>query len=400
MDACWAEILRCAEAGEPVARATVVEARGSTPRETGATMIVLGSGAIAGSVGGGAGEARVVEAAARALDAGTPLLYDVDLTGRSDDSDLTPCGGVMKVFVDCLHWTRPVAAGLRDLEVVGEIHEALRGGRAVALAVVVANPRGTAGIPVGAKWVVGDDARVRGASPPGLDAALGDVVASALEAGRGRRLCLAEREERWSPAPAGEGIEVFVEVIAPGPELIVVGAGHIALPLVRMAKLLDFRVTVVDDREALASPQRFPDADRVIVGRVEDVLRGMTIGPATHVVLVTPSHRHDAAALEAVIRSDAAYLGMIGSRRKMLEVYRHVVAAGVPEELLARVRTPIGLPIGAETPAEIAVAIVAELVQVRRGAPAPAGARPVGARTASGDGGASSAADALAGSSS
>ena len=123
---------------------------------------------------------------------------------------------------------------------------------------------------------------------------------------------------------------------------------------------------MLDDRSAFASRERFPEAETVLVGPVEVVLAARPIGPSTYLVLVTRGHQHDEAALRAVIASDAAYIGMIGSRRRVKEVFRHLEAAGVPADLISRVHAPIGLRIGAETPSEIAVAIAAELVQVRR----------------------------------
>jgi len=176
----------------------------------------------------------------------------------------------------------------------------------------------------------------------------------------------------WERAEEGEGLGVFVEAMAPPPELLIVGAGHIALPLAQMGKMLDFEVTVLDDRGAFASRERFPEADTILVGPIDSELAKRPIGPSTYLVLVTRGHQHDEAALKTVIASEAAYIGMIGSRRRVKEVFRHLEAAGVPAALTSRVHAPIGLRIGAQTPSEIAVAIAGELVQVRRGAAVPA----------------------------
>jgi xanthine dehydrogenase accessory factor len=212
--------------------------------------------------------------------------------------------------------------------------------------------------------VLDGEGRLLGVSTPELAGVVREVAGATLESGRSRRVWV-ESGGAWRLAEA-EGVGLFVEVIAPPPALIVVGAGHIALPLVTMGKLLGFHVTVMDDRTAFANPARLPEADRVVVGRIEDTLRGWPIGRATYLVLVTRGHQLDEAALEAVIGSDAAYIGMIGSRRRVREVFRHLAVAGVPPDRIGRVHAPIGLAIGAETPAEIAVAIAAQLVQVRR----------------------------------
>lgn len=377
MDSFYRQLAELARSGEPVATATVISARGSTPREVGAKMIVRASGAIIGTVGGGCGEAQVFWEAARVLEEGAPLVTEVDLTGEINDLSATHCGGVMDVFVDCLRWDAPRPGGVSDLEVVQALRDAGEARRPAALVTAVANPGGTAGVRAGTKWVLGADGAVLGAPPPGLAAIVSEVAGAALEAGRSQRLWVTESAGTWRRA-GEEGLSLFVEVVVPPPELIVVGAGHIALPLVTMAKLLGFRVTVVDDRSAFANRERFPEADAVVVGRIEDVLRGRPLGPATYLVLVTRGHQFDEAALKAVIGSDAAYIGMIGSRRRVREVFRHLAAAGVPDDRIVRVHAPIGLAIGAETPAEIAVAIAAQVVQVRR----RAGREPAGQRCA------------------
>ena len=134
-----------------------------------------------------------------------------------------------------------------------------------------------------------------------------------------------------------------------------------------MARQIDFDVTIIDDRPDLASPERFPGA-RLVVGAIEVELARHPVGEHTYVVIVTRGHRHDALALSAVVRSPARYVGLIGSRRKVLAIFQDLHAQGVPRELLARVHAPIGLDVGAVTPAEIAVSIAAELIAVRRGA--------------------------------
>ena len=156
--------------------------------------------------------------------------------------------------------------------------------------------------------------------------------------------------------------------ILPTPTLVIAGAGHVGQALAGLMAKLDFEVTVIDDRPDCASAERFPTARR-IVGAIEDELRRFPIGEHTYVVVVTRGHKHDAQALGAVIRSPARYLGLIGSRRKVLQILRDLAEHGVAKERLAAVHAPIGLAIGAVSPEEIAVSIAAELVAVRRGHP-------------------------------
>ncbi len=167
---------------------------------------------------------------------------------------------------------------------------------------------------------------------------------------------------------AGGRLEVFFEVMPAPPRLIVVGAGHIAVPLVKIAKVLDFHVTVIDDRLLYANRERFPDADQVLVGDMAQMLREMTITPSCYIVLITRGHAYDEPCLRVVLPTEAKYIGMIGSRRRIKACFQRFRDEDkISEELIARVYAPIGLDIATETPAEIALSILAEVVKVRRG---------------------------------
>lgn len=160
---------------------------------------------------------------------------------------------------------------------------------------------------------------------------------------------------------------IYVEAVEAKPVFLIVGGGHIGRALAKLANMLDFHVAVVDDREEYADPARLPEADEVICNEFEAALERYPIGPNTSIVLVTRGHRQDEIALRRCLGRGAAYLGMIGSRRRTGTVLRHLLDEGFDPEELARVRTPIGLFIGAETPEEIAVSIVAEVIMLRRG---------------------------------
>lgn len=166
----------------------------------------------------------------------------------------------------------------------------------------------------------------------------------------------------------GAKLEVFFEVMPAPPKLIVVGAGHIAVPLVRMAKVLDFHVVVIDDRLLYANRERFPDADEVLVGDMAQMLNEMTITPACYIILITRGHAYDEPCLRVVLPSQAKYIGMIGSRRRIKACFQRFRDEDkISEELIEKVYAPIGLDIGTETPAEIALAILGEVIKVRRG---------------------------------
>jgi xanthine dehydrogenase accessory factor len=166
---------------------------------------------------------------------------------------------------------------------------------------------------------------------------------------------------------AGGKLEVFFEVMPAPPKLIVVGAGHIAVPLVKIAKVLDFYVTVIDDRLLYANRERFPDADEVVVGDMAQTLKEMVITPSCYIVLITRGHAYDEPCLRVIVHSQAKYIGMIGSRRRIKACFERFREEKIGEELIERVYAPIGLDIATETPAEIALSILAEVIKVRRG---------------------------------
>lgn len=166
----------------------------------------------------------------------------------------------------------------------------------------------------------------------------------------------------------GVKLEIFFEVMPEPPKLIVVGAGHIAVPLVRIAKVLDFHVTVIDDRLLFANRERFPDADQLLVGDMARMLKEMTLTPACYIVLITRGHSYDEPCLREIIHSRAKYIGMIGSRRRVKACFQRFRDEDkIAEEVIERVYAPIGLDIGTETPAEIALSILGEVIKVRRG---------------------------------
>ena len=163
------------------------------------------------------------------------------------------------------------------------------------------------------------------------------------------------------------GVDVYFEVVVGQLTLIVVGGGHVGACLAKVAHDAGWRIVVVDDRPDFANAERFPDADEIFCEDYGDALSRYPINSATYVIAVTRGHKHDEIALKAVINSPACYIGMIGSKRRVATVLRHLEEEGVAKDKLDRVWTPIGLDIGAETPEEIAVSIAAEMIMVRRG---------------------------------
>ncbi len=335
-----------------VAMATIIERRSSVPREVGAKMIVSPHDEIAGwttphgfepcggpGQHGGCGEGQVWRDALDVLRSGRPMITRVD--------------GVMEVFVERLAPDEaPAAGGPTARTLLDRILKA----RAARERVVVATVVGGEAAPVGTRLLaLGGGEWIGPAAPWVVD--LEGPIAEALATGRTWRIRLL----------GDASLDVFLESLRPAPDLVIVGADHLAQPLATIGKALGFEVTVIDDRPDFAASARFPQADRVIADDPVAALARHPIGPGSYLLLVTRGHQLDGAALEAVIGADADYIGVIGSRRRVGAVFDHLRRAGVPEAAIARVHVPIGLDIEADTPAEIAVVIAAEIVNVRRG---------------------------------
>ena len=166
-------------------------------------------------------------------------------------------------------------------------------------------------------------------------------------------------------------VEVFYEPLRPPDRLVIVGAGHVAVPICQIGQASGFEITVIDDRSDYANRERFPQADQVLVGDMAECLAGLSVDASTYIVLVTRAHAFDERALRQLAGCQAPYIGMIGSRRRVLIVYRNLIEDGVAAESLGNIYAPIGLDIGSRTPEEIGLAVVAEIVNVKRGGPAP-----------------------------
>jgi len=255
--------------------------------------------------------------------------------------------------------------------IAAEAVAAAEGGPSVAVATLIRVLAG--GLLLGAKMLVRPDGSRLGdlGGGPLEEAVAADALAALSARARPAVQALWYTSDGepipQSGAQPDAAYEVMLEVIEARPVLLVVGAGHIGQAVTRLGEQVGFSVAVLDDRPEFASRERLPEADRILCGDVVESLREFSIDSNTYVVLVSRGHRQDELALREVVTSGAAYVGMIGSRRRVATVLQHLSDEGFPEEALKRVRTPIGLDIGAETPEEIAVSIIAEIIQARRG---------------------------------
>src|SRR5437773_4039781 len=328
-----------------VAVATLVNTRGTTPRKEGAKMLVGEDGRVLGSVTiGGCVDAQVIEESASVLAAHKPRLLALNL-GDEDAWEIgLTCGGTIEVFVEPIALDGSPDVGARMYERVRE--HARRGGHGA----IVTRLDGSGG-----KLLVLDDGTAEGTLGDAfLDERFAAEARDAIARGGSRALFL-------------EGVRGFVEVIAPPALLLVVGAGHVAMPLTALARLLGYRTVVVDGRPRFATKERFPDVDELKVGMPSELIRNYPLVPSTALVLVAHDYKYDLPVLKHALATDVGYLGMLGSSRRGTTILRHLAEDGVTPEALARVHVPIGLDLGARSAPEIALAILAEIQAVRGG---------------------------------
>jgi len=245
--------------------------------------------------------------------------------------------------------------------------EVLQNNRPAAIATVV-KTRGASPRNAGAKMLVYPDGAIVGTIGGGaMEQRVIAEAQAALRDGKPRYLDMnLSNEQRGDPLICGGEMDIFIEPLTATPALILVGAGHVGAAVAELAHLLGFRVTALDDRAEFVTPEKFPHADERIAGDIVTEIGKLAVTPQTYIVLVTRMHTLDAALLGAIVEKDVAYIGMLGSKRRVITVLDSLREKGVRETALARVHAPIGIEIHAETPQEIAVSIMAEIIQVKR----------------------------------
>ncbi|MDP2898014.1 MAG: XdhC family protein [bacterium] len=337
------KVVEFADGGRLFAVALVLKAEGSTPREAGAKAVIDENGSIWGTVGGGKVEAECQRRAIEACKAKCPVIFDFYLEGAGATDDAPICGGTMRILID------PTA--VKGRPAYAQAAEALQKRERGILLTAIRSAKET---DVGAQWF-SEEAIPLDAAFPGTEAI---------------RSCLAREMSQLfvedSASPAAR-LEVFVEPLIPKPLLLIVGGGHIGQALAIQATLIGFDVVVMDDRPEFTNPALFPDGVATRCGDVAGEVANFPVSDDTYIVVVTRGHKHDADALRACIHSPAAYIGMIGSKRKVALIRKDFIETGIAtEEEFNRVCAPIGLDIGSVTVPEIATSITAQLIAVRR----------------------------------
>ena len=333
-------------ADAPFALATVIGARGSSPRPPGAAMAVSAEGEAVGSISGGCVEGAVYDTAERVLGGEGAV---VESYGYSDDDAFAvglTCGGTLEVLV-----------APADRTVLAAWLERVEADEPVALATVVSGPAS-----VGAVLLVGASYAVGSLGAEGLDVAVTDDARGMLAAGQ-----TGDRHYGPNGQRRIDDVTVFVQSFTPPPRMLVFGATDFAAAVSRVGVFLGYRVTVCDARPVFATPRRFPEAHEVVCDWPHRYLAGTDVDARTVLCVLTHDPKFDVPLLEVALRTPAAYIGAMGSRRTHEDRLRRLRDAGLSEAELARLHSPIGLDLGARTAEETAVSIAAEIVQNRWG---------------------------------
>lgn len=333
--------------------ATLVSTKGTTPKKEGAKMWVGEGGRILGSVTiGGCVDARVVAESEEVLRSSTPKLVAMSL-GDADAWDLgLTCGGTVEVLIE------PVALDGVDDPVVAA-YEAIRAeSEAGRRSVAVVSLDGAGGGAHGRLVVREDGSTVGSLGRPALDDAARAHALDVIRRATSRTLTL---------EVGGARTALFFELHGPATTLLIFGAGQVAIPLVRLAKVLGWRVIVLDGRERYATRERFPEADEIRIGVLAELAEQLQYDASTFVVLVAHDYKYEVPVLRVVLAREPAYIGLLGNRKRGRAILEFLAAEGVDPETLTRVHVPVGLDIGAQTAAEIALSVVAEAVAVRNG---------------------------------
>lgn len=343
------ELMAAHASGRPAALATVVRTWRSAPRPAGASMLITPEGEAVGSVSGGCVEGAVYELGHDVIADGQPRFQKY---GVSDDDAFAvglTCGGILEVYVEQV--TPETWPELPDLVASVEADQP------VAVATVVNGPAH-----VGRHIVVWPDRRSGDLGSSRLNDAVSDDVIGMLEAGTTGFLHYGADGER-----RGDELEIFVSTFAPKPRMFVFGAIDFAAAVAKVGKFLGYHVTVCDARGVFATPKRFPDADEVVVDWPHRWLQTQTVDSRTVMCVLTHDPKFDVPVLMEALKTPAAYIGAMGSRRTHTDREERLREAGATDADLARIHSPIGLDLGARTPEETAVSIAAEIVKVHWG---------------------------------
>jgi xanthine dehydrogenase accessory factor len=335
------------KAEKRVAMATLVATRGTSPKKEGAKMWVSEGGRILGSVTiGGCVDGRVIEETEEAIASWSPRLFSVALGEEDAWEGGFTCAGTIQVMVEPLDLSDPED---RLLNLYRAVRDEVEMGKSVVVATLLEH--------TSSKLVIFEDGRVSGSlGEAALDQEARETARTLIQ----KRVSCAVMLDS-----ASSSTEVFFEVHGPAPALIIFGAGPVSMHLVNLAREMGLRVVVVDSRPRFATRERFPQADELLIGIPSEIAKTLTYTSSTFVVLTAHDYKYDIPVLRTVLKTEAAYIGLLGSKKRGQAILKFLKESGVDVEALDRVRVPTGLDIGAQTAAEIALSILAEAFAVK-----------------------------------
>lgn len=330
--------------GNPVVLATIVNLEGSSPRHIGTKMLVDACGNRHGTIGGSLLEAYVIQESRSVLAKGKSRFTDFALSGKDANAVGMICGGNARVLLDYLPAEKPT------LDLLDKWQETIRIGKSFFFLTHLKEDNG--GLEILGHYVLTTDGKISGTQPSSLP----DIEKLKFEI---------HNMNSTEVVSSGE-TKIVVDCIRKLKSLYCFGAGHVAVPTAHIAAMAGFRIFILDDRADFANADRFPEAHSVrVIENFNRAFEGLEIDGDSFIVIVTRGHQYDREVLEQALKSGAGYIGMISSRRKREAIYNILMDNGVTREQLATVHSPIGIDIGGETPEEIAVSIVAELISER-----------------------------------
>lgn len=353
----WDEILIASESSSNACLATVIATEGTAPRKEGSKMLIIGGESLKGAVTiGGCIDAQVIEAAEEVMRTGEPQLLRAEL-GEEDAFEIgLTCAGALRVLVEPVKF---------QPEILLQLRHALSDGTPFALLTVTRSSLPS--IKPASKIVVAPVGIVYGSlGNDRLNSAAANIAEDSLSKGISRTVAL---DANFQPAGAVQQaeMELFVEVVGNNPDLFIFGASQVAVPVATLASQAGFRVHVVDTRPRFANEERFPTASEILVGFPGEIACERTFNRFSFALLLGHAAKHDLPVLDVLLRTDVRYIGVLGGSRRAAALVKRLGEMGYSDKEVARVKIPVGLDIGAETPEQIAIAIVGELLMVRTG---------------------------------
>lgn len=334
--------------------ATIITQSGSSPRGPGTKMLILEDGSIVGTIGGGMLESRVLEEGKKVFSSLAPSLIRHKMEGEDVDANEMICGGNADIFLEPIY-----PDNRNNLKIFEEINEISRRGGSGLLVTVLDTERWKPDR-VPKMFIKSGDEKT--GSLPGIDG-VDESIRSNLKDLIAKRL----PQVAVYKDSKGNNVNVFIEPVISDPVVYIFGGGHVSKQIGPIAHLVGFSVVVIDDREEFSMPGTFPYAKEVITCPFDNVMERLPVNDSSYLIIVTRGHSHDTTVLVQALETPAKYIGMIGSRRKLKIIFNKLLEQGFTREQLDAVYSPIGLEIDAETPEEIAVSIVAQLIKVRAG---------------------------------